>query len=396
MTCHSVEPASRGWRLPKAAAGLAFAIVTVVSGTSEPVHAATPTIGPGFTGAWYDPQQSGHGLFLEVLPPDRLLAWWFTFTPDGSQQSWFGGVGTISGNTATVPVDLTQGGRWIPNFDPTRIVDVPWGTLVFTFSDCNSGRVDFTSSYPGYGSDHMALTRLTLPYGLTCTDAASGDAKAAQGIWTGTTSLGEAVRAIVLDDGTYYILYSDPGGGRDAGVLQGSASAAGGQLTSSDGMDFPIAVAAETLGSAKPVTLSGSYVAKSTLQLTIVEGLVSRTLTATYDASYDQSASLAAAAGSYAGYTGHAGGALNATFTVDSSGRLSGENSACAFSGTVTPHGSVDVFDFTVSAAGSGLCIFGHGPVSGVLYYDAATHQIHAFAPFDTRADEWYLIGTRQ
>jgi hypothetical protein len=254
--------------------------------------------------------------------------------------------------------------------------------------------VDFTSTYPGYGSNHMTLVRLTEPYGLACSDAAGGDAKDAQGTWIGTTSLGESVHAIILDDGTYYILQSDPGGARDAGVLQGSASAAGGQLTSSDAMDFPIAIAAETVGAAKPATISGSYVAKSTLQLTIVQGTVTRTLTATYDATYDQPASLAVAAGSYSGYTGHAGGALNATFTVDSSGRLTGENSACAFAGRITPHGSVNVFDFTVSS--TSLCIFGHGPISGVLYYDPASHQIHGFAPFDTRADEWYLIGTKQ
>jgi plastocyanin len=49
--------------------------------------ASTFAIGPGITGAWYDPQQSGHGLFLEVLPDNRLLAWWFAFSPDGTQGS---------------------------------------------------------------------------------------------------------------------------------------------------------------------------------------------------------------------------------------------------------------------------------------------------------------------
>ena len=126
------------------------------------------TIGPGFTGAWFDPQQSGHGLFLEVLSQDRFLAWWFTFTPDGTQQSWFGGVGTYSGTTATVPVNLTTGGQWIPKFDYSKIVNNPWGTLTFTFTDCNTGRVDFSSTLPGYGSDHMNLTRLTLPAALSC------------------------------------------------------------------------------------------------------------------------------------------------------------------------------------------------------------------------------------
>jgi hypothetical protein len=377
------------------AAALLFGVGVALAGVSATPWAATPTIGPGFSGAWYDPQQSGHGLFLEVLPGDRLLAWWFTFTPDGTQQSWFGGVGTISGNTATVQVDLTRGGQWIPNFDATRIVNVPWGTLTFTFSDCNNGRVDFTSTYPGYGSNHMTLARLTQPWGLTCGDTAGSSAMAAKGMWTGTTSLGESVRTIILDDGTYYIVYSSPGGGRDAGVLQGSASAAGGQLTSSDGMDFPIAIGAETLGSATPVTLGGTYVANGTLQLTVVEGTVTRTLTATYDASYDQPASLAAVAGSYSGYTGHAGGALNATFAVDSGGRLTGKNSACSFAGTLTPHGSVNVFDFTVSAAHAATCIFGGGPISGILYYDATSRTIRGLAPFDLRSDQWYIVGTK-
>ena len=40
-----------------------------------------------FTGAWYDPAQSGHGLLIEVLPSNMLLAYWFAFTPDGSQQA---------------------------------------------------------------------------------------------------------------------------------------------------------------------------------------------------------------------------------------------------------------------------------------------------------------------
>ena len=146
----------------------AAAVVFGVAFATNAAAASPVAIGSGFTGAWYDPQQSGHGLFLEVLPPNNLLAWWFTFTPDGAQQAWFGGVGTISGNTATVPVNLTSGGRWIPNFDPAKIVNDPWGTFTFTFTDCNTGRVDFTSTSPGYGSNHMDLTRLTLPAGLTC------------------------------------------------------------------------------------------------------------------------------------------------------------------------------------------------------------------------------------
>jgi plastocyanin len=137
------------------------------------VQGTAPTtvpIIPGFSGAWYGPGQSGHGLLLEVEAgtPNQLVAYWFTFNPDGTQQAWFGGVGPINGDTAIVTAFQTTGGRWIPNFDPTTIVNNPWGTLTFTFSDCNHGRVDFASTIAGFGSDHMDLVRLTQPAGLTC------------------------------------------------------------------------------------------------------------------------------------------------------------------------------------------------------------------------------------
>ncbi len=125
-------------------------------------------IGPGITGAWYDPAQSGHGLFVEVLSDSRFYAAWFAFNPAGTEQTWFTGVGTYSGNIASIEsVVMPSGGRWIPNFDPSQIVRNPWGTLTFTFTDCNNGRVDF-SSVAGYGTGSMNLTRLTQPAGLSC------------------------------------------------------------------------------------------------------------------------------------------------------------------------------------------------------------------------------------
>jgi plastocyanin len=142
-------------------------------GTIHVVDAgATPTAVPitsGFTGAWFDPAQGGHGIFLEVLAGNQILAWWFTFTPDG-QQAWFGNVGAIdpATNTATVDALQTQGGRWIPNFDPSTVTQPLWGRLTFSFTDCNHGRVDFDSGVAGYGEGHMDLTRLTQPTGLSC------------------------------------------------------------------------------------------------------------------------------------------------------------------------------------------------------------------------------------
>jgi plastocyanin len=130
------------------------------------VEQAAASLSSGYTGTWYDPAQSGHGFFIEILPGNLLLAYWFTFTPQG-QQAWFGGVGSIVGNTAVVPATLTTGARFIPNFNATDVVRSPWGNLNFTFTDCSNGRVDF-ESVAGFGSGSMTLKRLTTPAGLEC------------------------------------------------------------------------------------------------------------------------------------------------------------------------------------------------------------------------------------
>lgn len=143
-------------------------VITLLALGTSTAWAGTGTIGPGFTGAWFDPAQSGHGLFVEILPDNRIEAVWFTFNPAGTEQAWFVGTGTYAGDTATLTsVVQPAGGRWIPNFDPKSVVSNAWGTITLTFSSCDHGTVEFTSTH-GYGVGSMNLTRLTQPAGLTC------------------------------------------------------------------------------------------------------------------------------------------------------------------------------------------------------------------------------------
>jgi hypothetical protein len=126
---------------------------------------ATVPITPAFTGAWYDAAQPGHGIFLEVLPSQRVLAYWFAFTPDGAHQSWFGGDGAITSDLAVVEANGGTGGRWIPNFDAAHYAPQRWGGLTFAFTDCDHGRVWFVndSDDTSWGSGSMEIARLTQP-----------------------------------------------------------------------------------------------------------------------------------------------------------------------------------------------------------------------------------------
>jgi hypothetical protein len=141
-----------------------------LGGGSSSAKAVLAGINPfadqNYSGAWFDPNQSGHGLFLDQLTDGRLVAWWFTFDPNGAQ-AWFGGVGTINGNQGIVSVVRTEGARFLPNFVAAQANDRPLGTLTFNFTGCSTGRVDFALDSE-FNTGFMNLTRLSAPIGVKC------------------------------------------------------------------------------------------------------------------------------------------------------------------------------------------------------------------------------------
>lgn len=126
-------------------------------------------IGPGISGNWFDPGQSGQGFILEVQHDNTLLADWFTFAP-GNGQAWIVAMGPISGNTVVLQAYQAggPGGRFYPNFDPAGIQNQFWGTITFSFADCNNGSVSWQPVVAGYVAGSMPIQRLTLPAGLAC------------------------------------------------------------------------------------------------------------------------------------------------------------------------------------------------------------------------------------
>jgi hypothetical protein len=227
-----------------------------------------------------------------------------------------------------------------------------------------------------------------------CVPPEGGAATTAKGIWVGTTSLNQTVRVIILDDGTYYILYTNPASTTDAGVVQGSSVAADGNFSSQNGVNFPIALGDETADTSSPASVSGTYTARGSLQLTLGGVGGTRTLSAAYVPGSDVAPSVAAVAGAYVGRMSHVSGSRPTTFTFDALGRFEGYNDECSFAGTIAPRASLAVFDWTISVTSTKGCTF-RGPITGVFYYDETSRQVHGFATYHDRADELNLIGTK-
>jgi len=132
--------------------------------------AAAMEIKPSHSGSWYNPDQPGHGLSVEVINAETLVIYWNTYHPDGTPM-WLMSVAEIEGDTA-VGEAFHYSGMPFGLFDPFQLTEQSWGVLSLTFVDCNSARFGYDSplDHNGvpYGAGEIDLVRLTSIDGLNC------------------------------------------------------------------------------------------------------------------------------------------------------------------------------------------------------------------------------------
>ncbi len=198
----------------------------------------------GISGSWYEPDQDGHGFLLEVLTGGRLVAYWFAYDDQGNQ-AWMAGVGDIQGNTANVPVRITRGGFFGPDFDSDAINRQDWGNLAFTFDSCDTGSVTYNV---GFGSGTLSLRRLTTLDGLDCDQSAEPVLYPFDGPWTGSalsTTPTDATGGPCLGaDFTFSITHHQVSGG---GVTRaGFELTLGGKVDADGGLRLAFAIGPDT------------------------------------------------------------------------------------------------------------------------------------------------------
>lgn len=138
-------------------------------------------IGAGISGMWFDAANPGHGVIMQVLDggadpaPDKLVAYWNVFDNSGNQLNVFG-LGDIApnGTTVSVPVSSGSGGRFPPAFMSSQVTQTPFGTLAFSFSNCNTGSMAVTPTRSGFSPVTIPLTRLSNVVDLPCTFLSAG------------------------------------------------------------------------------------------------------------------------------------------------------------------------------------------------------------------------------
>lgn len=167
-----------------AAAGFLLALVAgpLPAQSDETVYTF---IQGGHSGAWYQPSQPGHGLFVEVLddagsPTGKaVFVAWFAFF--NGRATWVVGQGDVirreDGYVAVIEASVYEGNDFPPDYDPARTVQTFWGEMLLSFEGCDQALLEWDSALQGYGTGSLVLRRLTRIAGSACDPDLGGGTK---------------------------------------------------------------------------------------------------------------------------------------------------------------------------------------------------------------------------
>ncbi|WP_299979381.1 hypothetical protein [uncultured Pseudoteredinibacter sp.] len=126
-----------------------------------------PVASANASASWYNPEQSGHGLSVEVLDDGRAVIYWYTFDQAGAPL-WIVGTGNVVGPLIETQAITVSGGEFGAAFDANKVSRSNWGTLDLALDpeDCRRATLSWNSSAMGSGS--MPMTRLSNLAEVSC------------------------------------------------------------------------------------------------------------------------------------------------------------------------------------------------------------------------------------
>lgn len=170
----------------------AAAAAVLVAAMIPQAHAV---IDASYSGSWFNPAASGHGVNVEMINKNEAAFAWYTYDNLGNQ-AWIIGTGTVDQGTSTITgAGFITRGMVFGGFTPAPTIE-PWGTVTLTFTGCNAGTLSWTTSYNSGGrtftDGSQPIQRLT---GLAIAPCAP-----AAGLYTsGTGRIGPVVAYAIID-----------------------------------------------------------------------------------------------------------------------------------------------------------------------------------------------------
>ncbi|MGJ8662764.1 MAG: choice-of-anchor B family protein [Marinicella sp.] len=122
------------------------------------------------SGLWYNADQTGHGLSIDILENNQIVIFWYTYDNDGNQL-WLLGAGSYEGGQATLTVTTTKNAFFPPGFVANDVETTDWGTFEISFNGCSEAEFKwFPNEEVDYTAGSMLMTHLAQNAGLACVE----------------------------------------------------------------------------------------------------------------------------------------------------------------------------------------------------------------------------------
>jgi hypothetical protein len=215
------------------------------------------------------------------------------------------------------------------------------------------------------------VSRLAASLAAVTLLASCGGGDPYAGLWDGDMSGQRQATAVVLGDGDYYMLYSQPGKPSVmGGLVQGTGDFQGATFTSADAKDYNWEVFGAP-GKAAPLS------AKVSPHQSVTGSAGARSFTVRHTRDLDDDARIADIAGSHVGTVMFTLGARPAVFTVTANGQVSTSINGCSITGVATPRADTEAFDLVMTFGGY-PCVFPGVSFTGIAFYQQDSRQLQA------------------
>ena len=176
----------------------------IVRGPSVPGNGNDEILPEELSGTYFDPARDGEGCQL-TLERDEVTFILTCYFYNQGEQFWLIGIGMLVNDRIIFSdMTITSGAGYGDDFDQADVVRTSWGSIIMSWSDCNSAVLELLPVLPGFEEWTLTLTKI-VPN--TCGDGGvQGDALPWMGTYFDPARDGEGFMLSVEGDGSVFVM----------------------------------------------------------------------------------------------------------------------------------------------------------------------------------------------